>query len=304
MPVHCNDDSVPGLGSYPHLALVSVRTGEFVHDGHRLVYDEYGSGSRPFLILPGLMLPRLMHRPLAQALAERGNRVIALDLLGHGESDQPQDMWRYSMPHFGAQALALLDHLEIERAVVGGTSLGANVTLEAAVQGPDRMQGLVVEMPVLDNALLGCALAFTPLMVALTFGAPVTRVFSRVMGRIPRGLSHLTDVGLEWTSRDPGPSAALLQGLFFGRTAPPRSERARIETRSLVIGHGRDPIHPFSDSDMLVRELRHGRLIEANSILELRLAPARLTAEIARFLDECWRSPAGAAEDPPQRASA
>ena len=31
---------------------------------------------------------------------------------------------------------------------------------------------MVVEMPVLDNALLGCAIAFTPLMVALTFGEP------------------------------------------------------------------------------------------------------------------------------------
>jgi pimeloyl-ACP methyl ester carboxylesterase len=213
-------------------------------------------------------------------------------------------MWRYSMPLFGEQAIALLDHLEIERAVVGGTSLGANVTLEAAARGPERMQGLVVEMPVLDNALLGCALAFTPLMVALTFGAPVTRVVSQVMRRVPRGLSHLTDVGLDWISRDPGPSSAVLQGLFFGRTAPPRSERAQIETHSLVIGHGRDPIHPFSDSDMLVRELRNGRLIEANSILELRLAPARLTGEIARFLDECWRSPADAAADPPHRATA
>lgn len=275
-----------------------------MHDGHRLVYDEYGSGPRPFLLLPGLLLPRLMHRPLAQALAERGNRVITLDLLGHGDSDQPSDMWRYSMPQFGAQALSLLDHLEIERAVVGGTSLGANVTLEAAVQAPERLQGLVVEMPVLDNALLACALVFTPLMVAVTVGSPVTRMFGNVVRRVPRGLTHLTDVGLEWASRDPDPSAAVLQGLFFGRTAPPRSERARIETRSLVIGHGRDPIHPFSDSDMLVRELRNGRLIEANSILELRLAPARLTGEIARFLDECWRSPAGAVGDTPRSATA
>jgi hypothetical protein len=81
-------------------------------------------------------------------------------------------------------------------------------------------------------------------------------------------------------------------------------EPAAIETRSLVIGHGRDPIHPFSDSDMLVRELRNGRLIEANSILELRLAPARLTGEIARFLDDCWRRPADSAADAPRRASA
>jgi pimeloyl-ACP methyl ester carboxylesterase len=284
--------------------MVSVSTGDFVHDGHRLVYNEYGSGERPFLLLPGLLLPQTMHRPLAQALAERGNRVITLDLLGHGVSDRPRDMWRYSMPLFGRQAVALLDHLEIEEAVVGGTSLGANVTLEAAVLAPDRTRGLVIEMPVLDNALLGCALAFTPLLVSLTFGAPLTRMISRVARRVPRGLTHLADVGLDWISQDPAPSSAVLQGLFFGRVAPPRSERSKIETRSLVIGHGRDPVHPFSDSDMLVRELRNGRLIEANSIVELRLAPARLTGEIARFLDECWRRPSKAATDAPERASA
>jgi pimeloyl-ACP methyl ester carboxylesterase len=284
--------------------MVSVSTGDFVHDGHRLVYYEYGSGDRPFLLLPGLLLPQTMHRPLAQALAERGNRVITLDLLGHGVSDRPRDMWRYSMPLFGEQAVALLDHLEIEEAVVGGTSLGANVTLEAAALAPDRMRGLVIEMPVLDNALLGCALAFTPLLVSLTFGAPLTRMVSRVARRVPRGLTNLVDVGLDWMSQDPAPAAAVLQGLFFGRVATPRSERSRIETRSLVIGHGRDPVHPFSDSDMLVRELRNGRLIEANSILELRLAPARLTAEIARFLDECWRRPSRAADDAPERESA
>ena len=284
--------------------MVGMSTGDFVHDGHRLVYYEYGSGPRPFLLLPGLLLPQTMHRPLAQSLAERGNRVITLDLLGHGQADRPRDMWRYSMPQFGEQAVALLDHLEIDEAVVGGTSLGANVTLEAAVRAPERMRGLVIEMPVLDNALLGCALAFTPLLVTLTFGEPFARLFSRVAGRVPRGLAHLTDVGLDWVSQDPAPSAAVLQGLFFGRVAPPRSERSRIETRSLVIGHGRDPVHPFSDSDMLVRELRNGRLIEANSILEMRLAPARLTGEIARFLDECWRRPSKAAEDAPERASA
>ena len=65
--------------------MVSVSSGDFVHDGHRLVYYEYGSGSKPFLLLPGLLLPQTMHRPLAQSLAERGNRVITLDLLGHGE---------------------------------------------------------------------------------------------------------------------------------------------------------------------------------------------------------------------------
>src|SRR4051794_16649818 len=281
-----------------------AKTGDFAYDGFRLVYSEFGEGPRPFVLLPGLMLPRSMHDPLAKALAERGNRVITLDLLGHGDSDQPADMWRYSMQLYAEQVVALLDHLEIDEAVVGGTSLGANITLETGVLAPDRMRGLVIEMPVLDNALLGCALVFTPLLVALTFGEPVSRVVAGVAKRLPRlGLWHYMDVGLDWISRDPKPSAANLQGLFFGRIAPPRSERRHIDTRALVIGHGRDPVHPFSDSDCLVRELPNGRLLEANSMFELRLTPERITNEIARFLSECWR-PAGATRAGSRRASA
>jgi hypothetical protein len=62
----------------------------------------------------------------------------------------------------------------------------------------------------------------------------------------------------------------------------------------LVIGHPRDPLHPFSDADMLARELPNARLIDANSIIELRTNPRRLTAQIADFLDEVW----DAAEEP------
>jgi pimeloyl-ACP methyl ester carboxylesterase len=273
-------------------------TREFIHEGQRLVYDDYGEGRRVVVLLPGLLLSRKMQDPLARSLAEHGNRVISLDLLGHGESDRPADMWRYSMPLFGEQVIGLLDHLDVRRAVVGGTSLGANVTLEAAMLAPARMQGLIVEMPVLDNALLGCALAFTPLLVGLTFGAPLSRLVGRVARRAPRGLHNMLDVGLDWVSQDPGPSAALLQGLFFGRTAPPRSERRTIKSKALVIGHPRDPVHPFSDSDMLVRELPNSRLVEASSILELRLTPERLTGEIASFIDECWRPTARTAHAP------
>ncbi len=268
--------------------MTDVSTGDFLYDGQRLVYDVYGEGRDTVVLLPGLLLSRKMQDPLARALAERGRRVISLDLLGHGESDRPSDMWRYSMTLFGEQVVALLDHLEIRRAVVGGTSLGANVTLETAMLAPGRIQGLIVEMPVLDNALVACALAFTPMLVGFTFGAPLTRLVNQVARRIPRGLHNMWDVGLDWASQDPAPSAAVLQGLFFGRTAPPRSERRTIKAPALVIGHSRDPVHPFSDSDMLVRELPNGRLVEASSIFELRLTPERLTGEIADFVDDCW----------------
>jgi pimeloyl-ACP methyl ester carboxylesterase len=269
--------------------MIGVRTEDFLHEGHRLVYDEYGSGTRPLVLLPGLLLPRSMHRPLATALAERGNRVYVLDPLGHGESDRPSDMTLYSMPLFAEQTIALMDHVGLDEAVIAGTSLGANIVLEACVAAPERVRGAVIEMPVLDNALVGCALAFTPMLLGFTVGALIVRIFARIAAALPRTRFDLLNVGLDWASQDPGPSGAYLQGLFFGRIAPPRAERVRIETPALVLGHPRDPVHPFSDADSLAEELRNGRMVRAGSILEMRLTPKRLTDEVARFVDECWR---------------
>jgi pimeloyl-ACP methyl ester carboxylesterase len=115
----------------------------FTLDGHRLAYTVYGEGPRVIVLVHGLLLSQRMHAELAKALADRGNRVITLDLLGHGRSDRPPDMWRYSMTTFGAEVIALLDHLEVDEAVVLGTSLGANTALEAAALAPERLRGMV-----------------------------------------------------------------------------------------------------------------------------------------------------------------
>lgn len=263
----------------------------FEHEGQRIAYSVYGEGPRVTVLLPGLLLSQRMQEPLARTLAERGERVVLMEPLGHGRSDRPRDMWRYSMSTFARQAIGLLDELAIEQAVIGGTSLGANVTLEVASAAPERVRGMVLEMPVLDNGLLGSALAFTPLLVALTFGEPVTKVVAQVARRVPRRpLPLVAEILLDAASQDPGPSGALLQGLFFGRIAPHRAERRTFDAPALVIGHPRDPVHPFSDADMLASELPNGRLLNADSILELRTHPERLTGEIAAFVDACWKT--------------
>jgi pimeloyl-ACP methyl ester carboxylesterase len=262
----------------------------FALDGQRLAYTVHGEGPRPLVLLHGLLFSQRMHTTLAEALAARGNRVVTLDLLGHGESDRPVDQWRYSMPGFARQVVALLDHLGDDEAVVLGTSLGANVALEVASLAPERLRGMVVEMPVLDHALLGCAIAFTPLMLALRFGEPGMRALARATRLVPRRrLPWQADILLDWVRQDPEPSSAVLQGLFFGRTAPPREERRTFTAPALVIGHQYDIVHPFSDAGMLAEELPNARLLQARSLLELRVAPRRLTDAIAAFVDECWR---------------
>lgn len=281
----------------------------FDYQDQRISYNEFGAGlaalksngtrgkasrrtsadKRPVILVHGLLLSQKMHRPLAQELAARGNRVITVDLLGHGESDRPRDMWRYSMRSFGEQLVGLMDHLELDEAVVMGTSLGANASLEVASSAPERLRGMILEMPVLDNALLSSALAFTPILVSLTFGEPLMKLVSRGARAVPRALlPYYANVMLDLLRQDPGPGGAVLQGIFFGRVAPHRTERRTFTTPALVLGHRRDPVHPFSDAGMLAEELPNARLIEADSLVELRLKPERLTDEIAGFLDEVW----------------
>jgi pimeloyl-ACP methyl ester carboxylesterase len=261
----------------------------FRYDGQRLAYTVYGRGPRTTVLMPALLLSQKMQAPLARELASRGHRVITFDPLGHGDSDRPRDMWRYSMAEFARQALALLDRLKIEQAVVGGTSMGANITLELAALAPERLRGMIIEMPVLDNAIPACAIAFTPLLLWLTFGEPLAKRLAGAARAVPRArVPFLLELGLDAVAQDPGPSAAVLQGIIFGRTAPHRVERRTFDAPALVIGHPRDPVHPFSDADMLAHELPNSELVDASSIIELRVRPARLTARIAEFVDECW----------------
>lgn len=257
------------------------------YEGRRISYAEYGSGDRVIVLIHGLLMNRRMFDRLAPELARRGNRVIAVDLLGHGESEQPTEVTNYSMTLFAAQVIALLEHLDVEQAVIGGTSLGANVTLEAAELAPERVRGMFIEMPVLENALIAAGAIFMPLGTALFVSRPLMRLLSRAARQIPRS-HYLVDIALDWLRRNPDSSMAVLLGLFFGRVAPPTSVRRGFEQPALIIGHPADPLHPFSDSDMLARELPNARLVEAESIIEWRIQPRRLDDELAKFLDEVW----------------
>lgn len=264
----------------------------FNYDGFNIAYEQRGrragARERPLVLIHGLLLPRTHHYPLADVLAERGNRVILIDLLGHGESDKPPHSRFYSMELFGRQTVALLDHLDIQEAVVGGTSLGANVTLEVAVHMPERTRALFIEMPVLERAAPAAGVIFLPLVIGYAQADGVVETFARLIRRIPRGGSLYGDVLLDVLSRDPIPSAAVLHGLLTGRLAPHPSDREKLEARTLIVGHNRDVLHPFSDAEALHRELRNSELTQSRSFFELRFPPNRLSDRIANFLDDVW----------------
>ncbi len=274
--------------------LVSERIGQFFLEGEggrdRLEYTEYGAGDSWVVLVHGQLMPRRMHQPLARALAAEGLHVVTVDLLGHGRSDRPADPLVYSMTAFGEQVVALLDHLGAEQAVVGGTSLGANVSLEVAVIAPERVRGLLVEMPVLDNALEAGIVAFGPLLMAARFLPFTVNGLRRVTRPVPRGLVPFwVGIVLDTLDQRADSVAAVVHGLFFGRIAPSSKQRRAIQAPALVVGHPSDPIHPAADAAMLAEEMPHATFVQARSILEWRVRPDRLNRAAADFALGCWR---------------
>ena len=277
--------------------LVSERIGQFFLESDagrdRLEYTEYGAGDSWVVLLHGQLMPRRMQQPLARALASEGLHVVTLDLLGHGRSDRPADPPVYSMTAFAEQVVALLDHLGAEQAVVGGTSLGANVSLEVAVIAPERVRGLIVEMPVLDNAVEAGILAFAPLLFAARF-LPFTVNGVRLVTRpIPRGIVPFwAGIALDTLDQRADSVAAVVHGLFFGRLAPSSKQRRAIAAPALVVGHPADPIHPAADAAMLAEEMPDATFVQARSIFEWRVRPDRLNEEATEFALGCWQAKA------------
>ena len=269
--------------------LVSEHVGQFFVDSDRLEYTDFGGGDRWVVLLHGQLMPRKMCDPLARVLAAEGFHVVTLDLLGHGRSDRPEDPKEYSMTAWGEQVVALLDHLGAERAVIGGTSLGANVSLEVAALAPERVQGLLLEMPVLDNAVEAGILAFAPLLFLARFFPPSIRLLAGGSRLVPRGLTGFWGgIVLDTLNQRPAPMAAVIHGIFFGRVAPSSRLRRQIEAPALVIGHPRDPIHLAADALMVAEEMPNARHVGASSILEWRFRPDRLNTEAVAFVTEVW----------------
>lgn len=262
--------------------------GRFRHQGYSLGYEVHGEGERVIVLTNGLLLDAGVNRQLARSLAAHGFRVVLLDLLGHGTSDKPHHATQHRMDRYARQVVALLDELGVRRAVVGGVSLGANVSLHVAVQAPDRVAALLVEMPVLEWATPAAASLFVPLLLAVSFGRGLFGFATGVIRRLPRSGFDLLDSFLGTLSMEPEAIAAVLHGILVGPVAPEIEERRAISAPTLIIGHENDLIHPFSDAENLAQQIPAARLVQAQSMFELRLAPERLTGEIVRFLDEVW----------------
>jgi 3-oxoadipate enol-lactonase len=108
--------------------------------GATVGYDDTG-GDGPVVVLShGLLMNRAMFVPQVEALRDR-YRLVTWDQRGHGEAEHP-GTWTFW--DSARDVLALLDHLDIRQAVLGGMSQGGFLSLRAALLAPERVRALVL----------------------------------------------------------------------------------------------------------------------------------------------------------------
>jgi pimeloyl-ACP methyl ester carboxylesterase len=116
-------------------------SGYVERDGVRLYYEVYGAGEPTVLLLPTWSVIHSRHWKMQIPYLARHCRVVTFDGRGNGRSDRPQDAAAYDEREFAADALAVMDATETERAFIVGFSLGGQRGLLLAAEHPERVDG-------------------------------------------------------------------------------------------------------------------------------------------------------------------
>ncbi len=220
----------------------------FEREGLKFHYYDQGSGI-PFIFQHGLGGD--LNQPLRYFSAPTGIRFLSFDFRGHGDTKPLGDPEKIAIKTFADDLLAFMDYLQIPRAIIGGISMGAAVSMNFAVRFPKKLLGLVLVRP---------AILCSPLpsnLVVLTQIAQLIRNYGPVQGgeRFKK-----TSEFLEVMKTAPDTAAS-----YLGQFASSRAEETvvrleripydppihrlqdlqRIRVPAIILANHDDPVHLF-----------------------------------------------------------
>jgi pimeloyl-ACP methyl ester carboxylesterase len=250
--------------------------------GARLFAAEDGSGP-VVVMLHGGMADHQAAWPLIAPLAER-YRVVAPDLRGSGKS------WCGGPLTFNDLAYdleLLLDHIGVDRAVVGGVSSGSGVALRFAMRRPGRTLGLVLVKPVYAGEERGyteqqkATFARMDAMASRALEEGV-RVLEPLYANLPAGIREKALAMIERFD----PASVVATSHFLASGSQPFTaigDLTSLQMPTLLV-RGDDPIHPAEVSDLYSGTI-HGCAVMPASTVDI-------AAAIGEFVNRCLRTAA------------
>jgi 3-oxoadipate enol-lactonase len=256
-------------------------------NGVTIAFDQAGRGHDAVVLVHGHPFDRSMWRPQIEAIANAGWRVIVPDLRGYGESSVVEGVT--TLGDFARDIAALLDSLGIDRAVLGGLSMGGQIVMEFCRLYPERLKGIVLAATfpraetadgkrsrhamadrLLREGMDGYAAEVLPNMVAVSTVAALPEVAEHVLTMMRR--AH------------PAGAAAALRG----RAERPDYEAtlATLDCPALIVVGDADAFTTRDDADCMHALLARSELvwIEGAGHMPNLERPAEFNAALERFL--------------------
>src|SRR6266850_4865189 len=266
-------------------------------DGVRVHYQEKGSGA-PLILIHGFTSSVYSWKDVFEPLS-KNFRVIAVDLKGFGFSGKPDgDYTRRAQAMLVAH---LLDHLKIEKAWLGGNSMGGEVSLNFALQNPQRVAGLIL----IDSA--GVKVEGTS---SLAPGYLLIPVVGRVLTALALTSDKLVREGLEKSFYDRskitderlaayyrplqtrGGQLAALRARTQADQFPVEPDLGKISARTLIVWGAEDALIPLAAGHKMNSLIKDSKLLvlEKCGHLPQEEMPERVVEEITRFIKDSSKS--------------
>ncbi len=261
----------------------------FEHDGIKFNYQSAGSGV-PFFFQHGLGAD--LTQPFGIFRPPPGIQLLSMDCRAHGKTTPvgPED--KISLASFANDLLALMDHLDFDKAVVGGLSMGAAFSLNLAMRRPERLLGLVMLRPAwLDGPRRDNIAVFGAVATLLRQYGPEeglarfkqTEIYQRALLESPANAGSLAAQFMLPRAQE---TVARLERIPLDSPGGDRTDWRKIKLPALVMANDRDAIHPLNYGVTLAREIPGAQFEE---ITPKSIDPERHQAEVQRHLEKFLR---------------
>ncbi len=243
-------------------------SGVFPHEGLEFHYETTGSGV-PFLFQHGLGDD--VTQPLSLFRPPGGVRLIGMDFRAHGETRPVGPPEKISLAAFADDVLALMDHLQIEKAVVGGISMGAAVALNFALRYPQRLLGLVLHRPAwLDGPRRDNMAVFNTIAGLLREhgaekGLELFKQSETYRQALARSAASAQSLAAQFLHPRAEEAVVRLEKIPLDSPNADRRQWRAIAVPTLVMANDHDAVHPLEYGVTLAREIPGAEFKEVTS---------------------------------------
>lgn len=257
----------------------------FERDGIRFHFRDSGDGI-PFFYQHGLGAD--VNQPFALFKPPAGFQLIAFDCRGHGETPIGNSK-KISLSSFADDLLALMDFLKIEKAIVGGISMGAAIALNFSLRFPKRVIGLVLQRPAWlaePNRRNTEIFSFVAKLIrehGANQGEEIfcrSELYAQIFTESPDCAQSLI---LQFANPRAKEMAINLECIPQDAPTLNRADFTKIKVPTLVLANRQDPIHPFEFGEILAQEIPNA---EFHELTPKSVSVKRYGEDTQRFIED------------------